>query len=321
MTTNVKVEDLVLEFKRSGRFDEIRKQLLDEFSSSPSGQQLYTSLCRLASETETSSKPGLIGALGKSALFNNTSRNQIGQELLISPKFREKVEGQLKSTFYELKKSAPPAAVSTAPAPTVAKDPEPKVIEAKEEINVDLFLAEIEMSNAMSAGMALNSKKLKLKKAQASTTKSPQILPSEPAPETSTQAEAEADTEMSVELPPVTVASAESQQPGEEMQLDEISEAQNIDSSIDPASYRSVNIEQDSSKLTEAEPPVVTPTKSIEADDSGKNDSKSTGKEGKSRFKVGEEYACLIPGDTVRYFNVILRTADLIKNVLFSILK
>ena len=109
----ITASDLVQEFKRSGKFDELRRFLLEEFSQSPQGQQLYTSLTRLASETEATSKTGLMAALGKSNLFNtghgsgHGSRSDkngiIGRDLIGSRAFKDRVRGQLRDSLSDLK--------------------------------------------------------------------------------------------------------------------------------------------------------------------------------------------------------------------------
>ncbi|KAJ3368163.1 hypothetical protein HDU91_000795 [Kappamyces sp. JEL0680] len=110
---SISAQTLISEFKKSGKFDDIRKRLLDDFSTSPSGQQLYTSLSRLASETEAPSKTALIGALGKSAFFNNSKR-MLGAELLSNPAFksnlRHSLEESLKDLSNEMAKEASSAA-------------------------------------------------------------------------------------------------------------------------------------------------------------------------------------------------------------------
>ncbi len=97
----VELGDLVQEFKRTGRFDSFRKQLLEDFTKSPSGQQLRTSLCRLASETEATSKAALIGALGKSNLFN-AKKNGFGSEIINSDIFKDHIRESLRKTYDDL---------------------------------------------------------------------------------------------------------------------------------------------------------------------------------------------------------------------------
>ena len=94
---------LVQEFKRSGKFDELRRYLIEEFSQSPPGQQLYTSLTRMAGEAEASSKASLIAALGKSALFNSRNSGVIGSDLLHSKSFQDRVRAQLRHSLDDIK--------------------------------------------------------------------------------------------------------------------------------------------------------------------------------------------------------------------------
>lgn len=105
----IQSEALIKEFKRRGHFDELRRSLLEEFSSSPQGQQLKASLIRLASETEATSKTSLIAALGKSNLFN-AKRGVFGGDLLHSADFQGRIRGMLESTMLDLAASKESAA-------------------------------------------------------------------------------------------------------------------------------------------------------------------------------------------------------------------
>ena len=55
---NITPESLVQEFKRSGHFDAIRKQVLEEFQKSKVGQDLASRFVEIL-EQETNSKIGL----------------------------------------------------------------------------------------------------------------------------------------------------------------------------------------------------------------------------------------------------------------------
>jgi hypothetical protein len=110
MTT---VKELIGEYKKSGKFDEMRKILLTKFSEGTKGQQLLNSLQRLANEADAPSKNALVSkiffsqvdALAKSAYFNSVSTKEfLGSDLFYGEEFKENLKKGLKESLEEIQK-------------------------------------------------------------------------------------------------------------------------------------------------------------------------------------------------------------------------
>lgn len=169
--TTISASDLVSEFKRSGKFDELRRYLLEEFSQSPQGQQLFTSLNRLAQESEATSKPALIAALSKSALFNGRN-GVVGVTLLHSQSFKDQVRTQLRYSYADLKEGKktsllssdfPPASASSAPAPapapTVVLTEDAQLVESKDTEDDAMDVDEIEETEGAEDNVSIDLQK------------------------------------------------------------------------------------------------------------------------------------------------------------------
>lgn len=94
-------DSLVQEFKRTGKFDAIRRQLLEDFSASPAGQQLYQELTKAASESQLKAQSELVAYLSKHNSFRNTERT-LNVEFLASTNFKNNLRNQLKQTWEEM---------------------------------------------------------------------------------------------------------------------------------------------------------------------------------------------------------------------------
>ena len=86
--------DIVKEFKRQGKFDLLRKEILKEFSDSPRGQELFDSLSNMDIESDFMTK-----------LSNAPSFKTLNSEIMAVDDDREsKIKQELESILEELKR-------------------------------------------------------------------------------------------------------------------------------------------------------------------------------------------------------------------------
>jgi hypothetical protein len=102
---SVKYETLAQDFKKVGKFDAIRKQILQEFTDSPSGQKLTERLRFAAGEAKTLSQPQLISILSQPSHYIEAERD-LNVNFLGTVQFKERLKQELKQ-IWEQKYSKP----------------------------------------------------------------------------------------------------------------------------------------------------------------------------------------------------------------------
>jgi hypothetical protein len=102
MKSSISVDKIVQDFKRTGQYDQIRKKLLEEFSQSPAGKRLYSSLEKIAEVSSAKNQTELVALLTKDPIFKEAERALNGKEFLASKEFKESLRKKLRINYNRL---------------------------------------------------------------------------------------------------------------------------------------------------------------------------------------------------------------------------
>jgi hypothetical protein len=92
---SVKYDALAQDFKKAGNFDAIRKQILQDFTESPSGQKLTERLRFAAGEAKIHSQTQLISVLSQPSHYIEAERD-LNVHFLGTVQFKDRIKQELK---------------------------------------------------------------------------------------------------------------------------------------------------------------------------------------------------------------------------------
>ncbi|KAJ3260264.1 hypothetical protein HK103_000899 [Boothiomyces macroporosus] len=106
---NMAPQEILTEFKRSGKFDAVRRLVLEEFSSSPECRELISKLNESCGGINAPTQGSLVAKLGNSEILKEF--NLISRKYLDSSHLRNRIKDDLKRMFEGEEKKEEPIAV------------------------------------------------------------------------------------------------------------------------------------------------------------------------------------------------------------------